>query len=99
MIPKVEGVVSIDEFRPVSMVGSFYKVIVKVLARRLRSMLGSVISNTQSGFIEGRNITDNLITVNSAISWLKQHKTPSAIFKIDFKKANDSVRWLFLHHI
>lgn len=99
LIPKMEQASSIDDYRPISMVGCLYKIIAKVLARRLWSVMGLIISESQTGFIEGRNITDGLITAHSAVSWLKRRRKPGAIFKIDFKKAYDSMRLSFLKHM
>lgn len=42
------------EFRPISLVGYFYKLISKVLVRRLSKVLGKVIGESQNAFVEGR---------------------------------------------
>lgn len=52
LIPKVDNPQSLNDFRPISMVGSLYKILVKVLANRLGSIIGSVISDIQSAFTE-----------------------------------------------
>lgn len=83
----LENASFIENFRPVSMVGCLYKIIAKVMARRLKSVMSWVVSESQSGFIEGRCISDCLITTSFAISWLKRKKKPGALFKIDFRKA------------
>ena len=54
LIPKVDSPQWLNDFRPISLVGSLYKVLAKVLANRLRLVIGSVISGTQSAFIKGR---------------------------------------------
>lgn len=62
LISKVESDCSIDEFRRMGMVGSIYKIIPKVLARRLKSVMSVLISDNQSEFIESKSIKDSLIT-------------------------------------
>jgi len=54
LIPKVESPQRLNEFCPISLVGIMYKILAKVLANRLRSVIGSVISDSQSAFIKGR---------------------------------------------
>lgn len=54
------------------------------------------MSESQSGFVLGRNITNELITANETIHWLKKHKIPRTLFKIDFRKVYDSVSWIFV---
>ena len=46
LIPKFKGTTKITKFRPVCMVGCIYKVIAKVLANRLRSVMGSLVDET-----------------------------------------------------
>lgn len=52
LILKVDNPQRLNEFRPISLVGSMYKIIAKLLANRLRLVIGSVISETQSAFIK-----------------------------------------------
>lgn len=92
LISKCEAACDIDDFRPLTMVGCLYKVIYKVLTRRLRTVLWDVISESQTCFVHGRNINDGLIIANETIYWLKRHKVLGALFKIDFKKAYDYVK-------
>ena len=44
LIPKVDNPHRLNDFRPISLVGSLYKILAKVLANRLRSVIGLVIS-------------------------------------------------------
>ena len=53
LIPKVANPVSINYFRPISLVGSIYKILAKTLANRLKCVLGPLISDTQSAFLKG----------------------------------------------
>ena len=46
LIPKKCNVVSIKDFRPISLVGSVYKLLSKVLANRLRVVLDNLIFET-----------------------------------------------------
>jgi len=54
LIPKIDSPQRLNDFRPISLVGSMYKILAKVLACRLCSVIGSVVSDTQSAFIKGR---------------------------------------------
>ena len=44
MVPKKEGVDDFKDFRPISLVGSLYKLVAKVLANRLKKVMGSVVN-------------------------------------------------------
>jgi hypothetical protein len=54
LIPKKAGAKGVKDFRPISLLGSLYKILAKVLANRLRLVLGSLITPTQNAFIKGR---------------------------------------------
>jgi hypothetical protein len=63
MIPKVEGADQVKDFRPISLVHSFAKLVTKVLANRLAKKLNEIVSPNQSAVIKGRFIQDNFMLV------------------------------------
>lgn len=87
LVPKKEGRQSIDDFRPISLIGCLYKIISKTLARRLSKVLESLISETQSAFIDGRQILDGIVVLNEIVGEAKKKKLSLVIFKVDFEKA------------
>jgi len=52
LIPKVTSPQRLNDFRPISLVGCLYK----VLANKLRGVIGSVVSDSQSAFVKGKQI-------------------------------------------
>ena len=99
LIPKVENPSGFHQFRPISMVGCLYKIISKLLVRRLQCDMGSLIGKHQSSFIKGRQILDGPLIVGEIIDSCKRNKTEATILKFDFHKAFDSVSWKFLEWI
>jgi len=61
MIPKTDRPRKMAEFWPISLCNVSYKVISKVLSSRLKKILLELISETQSAFVAGRLITDNIL--------------------------------------
>lgn len=96
MIPKKEGADQIKDFRPISLVHSFAKLNIKILANRLAPKLNEMVSPNQSAFIKGRFIQDNFMLVQQTSRLLYQQKLSRLLFKIDIPKAFDSVSWPFL---
>ena len=56
LIPKKCNAVNIKDFRPISLVGSVYKLLSKVLANRLRAVLVNLISESQNSLVGRRQI-------------------------------------------
>lgn len=63
---------SLDDYRPISLIGYLYKDIAKVLALRLSKLLDSVISDFQSTFVGGRNILDVIVVLNNLTDEVKK---------------------------
>ncbi|KAJ0554035.1 putative RNA-directed DNA polymerase [Helianthus annuus] len=96
LIPKVKDPLSLKDYRPISLVGIVNKVISKVLANRLKKVLNSVISSSQSAFLGGRYILDGPLVVNEIHNWIEKNKKKAFFLKIDFDKAYDNVNWNFI---
>ncbi|XP_059064795.1 uncharacterized protein LOC131066016 [Cryptomeria japonica] len=67
LIPKKAKLEGMEEFRPISLCNTIYKIIKKVAANRLKLILGKLISCEHSGFTPGRNIVDGVIVAHEAI--------------------------------
>jgi hypothetical protein len=96
LLPKHEAAQNVKDFRPISLVRSFAKLVTKILANRLAGWLQQMVSPNQLTFIKKRFIQDNFILVQQYARFLHQQKHPRILFKLDISKAFDSVSWAFL---
>jgi hypothetical protein len=95
----VNSPLSLSDFRPISLLGCLYKLIAKVLAKRLALVMDSIIAPNQSAFLKGRNLVDGAVVVNEVVEAAKKMMKDCMIFKVDFEKAYDSVDWSFLDYM
>jgi len=99
LIPKKQGLLEVTDLRPISLVGCIYKVIAKVLSKRLKAVLPKLISENQTAFVHGRQILDGILVANEVVSWMKKKKKPGILLKMDFHKAYDTVDWAALDSV
>ncbi|RVW12371.1 putative ribonuclease H protein [Vitis vinifera] len=76
--------------------GSLYKWLAKVLANRLKKVVGKVISKAQGAFVEGRQILDAVLIANEAIDSTLKNNESAILCKLDIAKAYDNVDWTFI---
>jgi hypothetical protein len=91
MTPNMEEANRVKDFRPISLVHSFTKLVTKILANRLASRLNDMVSPIQSAFIKGRFIQDNFMLVQLTSRLFHQLNLARLFFKLDITKAFDSV--------
>ncbi|GJR48045.1 RNA-directed DNA polymerase, eukaryota [Tanacetum coccineum] len=96
LIPKTLNPKSVGEYRPISLIGSIYKIVTKILANRLSTVIADIISNVQTAFLPNRQILDGPFIINELLARCHHKKHSAMVFKIDFAKAYDSIRWDYL---
>lgn len=87
------------DLRPISLCNVSYKLISKVLANRLRSILPSIIDENQSAFVPGRLISDNILLSSEVFHFMHHNQAKKRGYmalKLDMSKAYDRVEWDFL---
>ncbi|KAL0429071.1 UNVERIFIED_CONTAM: LINE-1 retrotransposable element O protein [Sesamum radiatum] len=102
LIPKCKNPTLLQQFRPISLCNVVYKIASKSIANRLKPWLDCVISPSQSAFVPGRLITDNVLLAFEINHFLNTRTKGGKHFmnlKLDISKAYDRVEWPFLQRV
>ena len=97
LLPKKKDAKVIQQYRPISLLNVSFKIYTKVATNRLSTVAQKIIRPTQTAFLPGRNIMEGAVILHETIHELHLKKQDGIIFKIDFEKAYDKVKWSFLH--
>ena len=94
LVPKVPNPGSMHDYRPISCCNTIYKCISKIIAARIKHCIPDIISPSQSAFVQGRTIADNvLITQDLMLNYHRDMGPPRCELKVDIMKAYDTVSW------
>ncbi|XP_050217621.1 uncharacterized protein LOC126668472 [Mercurialis annua] len=73
LIPKEQAVITIMDFKPISLCSVYYKIILKILTARLQKIIYQLVRESQNTFIHGRSISDNILLAHEILHFVK-HK-------------------------
>ncbi|GMJ14254.1 hypothetical protein HRI_005094600 [Hibiscus trionum] len=98
LIPKKEAPETFADFRPISLCTVLYKLLSKIIVKRLQPIFPCLIRENQTSFIKERTITDNTIINQEAIHSMRLKKTKAGwmAIKVDLEKAFDKLCWDFI---
>lgn len=97
LIPKPgKDLLSLDNWRPITLLNLDYKIISLVFAKRLKTGLSEIINETQTGFMPKRLISCNIRLILDLIDYAHHINSDAIILFLDFYKAFDTIEHKFL---
>jgi len=92
LIPKVNNHTNLNEYMPISLVSCIYKIVAKILSRRLKGVLQKVIDSRKTTFLEGRGLMDSVFITNETLEEVKRKRIKCLYLELSYEKAYGSVR-------
>ena len=98
LIPKINHLDMITQFRPVSICNTLYKLVSHIILQRLKPYIVDIINPCQVGFVPSCRMSDNIIIVQEIICMMVKKSGPKGhmALKLDLEKAYDHLEWLFI---
>ena len=89
LILKKDSSETFSDYRTISLCNLLYKLTTKIIADRLKPILGKFISDSQFGFMPNRQLLDVVDIAQECLHSLKKEKTKVFILNMDLVKACD----------
>ena len=77
---------------PLTLLNTDNKIYGKILANRLQQTFDKIIHHSQTGFVKGRHLAENILKINEVINYCDKHKE-DGLLSFDFRKAFDTVEF------
>lgn len=92
LISKVDALIEMKDFRPISYCIVTYKVVTWILENRIKPFLAHLVDQNQSVFVHGRNIQHNILLIHDLMKIYKKATDPiGCAIKMGIMKAFDTV--------
>lgn len=91
LLPKKVGAASPADYRPITMIHSFAKLISKVLALKLAPKLNELVDKNQDVFIHSGTIQDNFKYIQRVAVLIRKKKIPMLLLKLNRSKDFDTL--------
>ena len=100
LLPKPNrDLLKVESWHPISLQGVDIKIIVKVIATRIRSKLDLIIHEDQIGFRPGKYIGETIQLITELMHYTQDKKLEAYMLSLDIEKAFDSVKWEYMDYV
>jgi mannosylglycoprotein endo-beta-mannosidase len=93
LVPKSVAADKIQNYRPICLLNVIYKIVTKILTNILIQVVCFVIRASQTAFLKGRYILEGGVVMHETLNEIHREKRSRVLFKIDFEKAFDKIKW------
>ena len=88
LLPKKDkNLDDLKNWRPLTLLNTDYKIATKAIANRIKKYLPNLIDCSQTGFIKGRYIGENIRLIQETIEKIENENSPGLLFFADFEKS------------
>lgn len=94
LILKGDNPQEINDFRPICIIDSIYRILSKILANRIKNVMNILVSKSQTSFLAGRQMLDGILVVNEVLDFARHNKEKGLLVKVNFAKVYTAYIWV-----
>jgi exonuclease III len=98
LVPKAGDSTQINNWRPITLLNTDYKLLTRCIAKRITTVLPKLITSNQTYGVPNKSIQTNLHLIRDAIDYTNQHDLPLAIISLDQASAYDCLEHSYIYH-
>ena len=83
----------IKSWRPLTILSGDNKIYSKLLANRLKNVQPHLIHHSQTGFLQGRQLSENIMKICEIMEHCQVKNIDALLISFDFAKAFDTIQW------
>ena len=99
LIHKKDDKTNIENYRPISLTNTDYRILASILASRLQKVISNIVGPDQTAYVKNRFIGTNIRLIQDVFNLYNEKGLPGLFLFLDFKKAFDSIEWEFIFRI
>ena len=88
----------LKHWRPLALLNTDNKIFVKALAARIQGIQNKITHESQTGFVKGRQLSENIIKIMEIMQNCENHHMNGLLVSFDFEKAFDTIEWEAIFH-
>lgn len=90
-IPKKDGASTVEDYRPISLLNEIYKIVTKVIASHLNSVITKLVDESQFAFIKGRSSLQSVALAQEIMATYHSKRWEALLWQIDFHNVFDTL--------
>jgi len=98
-LPKNNGDITPADYRPITPMNTDYKLLARIMARRLTPVLEEQLTSSQYCSVLGKSILEAVSVLRDVVAHAEVTRTPVCILSLDFRNAFDRISHCYLFQI
>jgi len=98
-LPKNNGGITPAGYRPITLMNTDYKLLARIMARRLTPVLEEQITSSQYCSVHGKSILEAVSVLRDVVAHAEITRTPVCILSLDFRNSFDRISHRYLFQI